>query len=200
MSTNRRNVAKGALWAMPAVVATSQIPVYAASQLKPTFASSTTFTLGTALSSTCGGKQQFKLSQVLNSSFITVTNIPTGSTLSNLYSLFYLQVDAGTTFTRVSGSSTCWSVPVATGNTMVYNGVTLREYRSNYSCAYTISGGTWTQPTANNFNFISSCQSTNLASRYYAYNQFVTLTSKTGTAQTLSKYATQPTPRSLAAA
>lgn len=94
----------------------------------------------------------------------------------------------GTTFKRVTGSSTCWSVPVATGKTMTYNGVILREYKSAYSCTYTLAQGTWTQLSANNFDFISSCQSAIKPSRYYTYNQFITLTTAQGTSQVISKY------------
>lgn len=198
--TNRRTIAQGALWTLPAVMGTSVVPSYASSKAPTTLSSMTSFKMGSYTNSTCAGKQQFEVSQNSASTYINVTNIQSGTTLSGLYALYYLHVDAGTTFKRVTGSSTCWSVPVATGKTMTYNGVIFREYKSAYSCTYTIAQGTWTQPSANNFDFISSCQSSIKTSRYYTYNQFITLTSAQGTSQVISKYLKLPTPQAVTVA
>lgn len=195
----RRTIAKGALWTVPAVIATTQVPAYASSTQPTSLTSVTSFKMGSYANSTCAGRQQFEISQNSASTYLNVINIPSGSTLSGLYSLYYLQVDAGTTFRRITGSSTCWTVPVATGKTITYNGAILREYKSAYNCSYTIAQGTWTQPTANNFDFISSCQGVIRPSRYYVYNQFITLTSATGTSQVLSKYPKLPNPQTITA-
>lgn len=126
--------------------------------------------------------------QVAQNSFLTVSNIKSTSKLSNLKGSYWLPVQSGTTFSRVSGSSTCWSVPVASGKTTLYNGVVYREYTSTYTCPIAVSGTSWTQPASSNFSFVSSCQTgTTLPSKTYHYEQSVTVTSASGVVTTATK-------------
>lgn len=188
---NRRKIVKGTAWAAPAIVATTTIPAYAASP-QPVLTSSTHFGWGNTISSnvpnySCGGRAQIQIRQD-STSYLRVTGLTTGTTLSNLKMSVWLPVQAGTTFTRVSGSSSCWSVPVATGITTVRNGYTFREYVSTYGCAMNVTSSTWTQPTASNFNFISSCQtSSTLPTTTYHYTQQVTVKAPSGAIYTPTK-------------
>lgn len=188
---SRRTLTKGSAWAAPVVLASASIPVYAASP-KPTITSSTQFGRATGASATvpaysCSGRLQIQISQN-SSTFVKVDNIPTGYTLSNLVANYWFPVQSGTTFSRVSGTSTCWTVPTATGNTTVVSGYTFREYRSTYTCPLTYSGTSWAQPSSSNFSFISSCQPGSTLPTYtYHYTQTITLTSRTGSAITLTK-------------
>lgn len=190
---NRRNLAKGAAWATPLVVASATVPVYAASVAgaisSATYFSSSNATGQTVTPYSCAGKMQVQISQQsTQNSYLNITNISSTSKLSNLMGSYWLPVQSGTTFSRVSGSSTCWSVPVASGKTTTYNGVVFLEYTSTYTCPITVSGTSWTQPTSSNFNFVSSCQpGATLPSKTYHYEQSVTVTSATGAVTTATK-------------
>ncbi len=59
------------------------------------------------------------------------------------------------------------------------NGYTFYEYVTNYTCAITFTGTTWTMPTTSFMNFVSSCQSVNLPTATYHYTQNITVTSGT---------------------
>ncbi|MDO4916440.1 MAG: hypothetical protein Q3974_02310 [Rothia sp. (in: high G+C Gram-positive bacteria)] len=190
---SRRTLAKGSAWAAPTVVASAVIPAYAASAQPTTLTSITWFYNASSGSGnvqpyTCNGNNQLRITQKTTGSYVTVSNIPTGSKLTNLIARYWLAVDSNTTFTRVSGTSTCWSVPLASGKTTTYNGVVFREYTSTYTCPISISGTSWTQPTADAMDFVSSCQaSPTLTSIIYHYTQQVTLTSAQGTTTILTK-------------
>lgn len=189
---SRRALAKGSAWAAPIVIASTAVPVYAASPV-PTLASSTAFSFASASGGsvspyTCNGKAQIQIQQASATSFLTVSNIPSTTKLSNLAGHYWLPVQSGTTFTRISGTSSCWSVPTATGVTTTYNGVIFREYISTYGCAITVTSTQWTQPASSNFNFVSSCQSgATLTSQSYHYTQNITSTSASGQSTILSK-------------
>lgn len=91
--TNRRTVAQGALWALPAVMGTIGVLSYASSKVPITLSSMTSFKMGSYTNSTCAGRQQFEVSQNSASTYINVTNIQSGTTPSGLYALYYFQVD-----------------------------------------------------------------------------------------------------------
>ena len=188
---SRRALAKGSAWSAPVILTSSAIPAYAASP-RPTLTSITWFyrANGPALQVkpyTCTDRVQIQIIQN-SKSYITLSNLASGSTLSNLTASYWLPVETGTTFSRVSGTSTCWSVPTASGRITTNNGFTYREYVSNYTCPITASGSSWTQPTSSNFNFVSSCQTTrSLATNNYHYEQNITVTSKTGQKSIVTK-------------
>ena len=190
---SRRSLTQGAAWAAPVIIASATTPAYAASATVA-IASSTYFASAVASGKTitpysCAGKVQVQISQQsTQNSYLTVNNLKSTSKVTNLKGSYWLPVQSGTTFTRVANTSTCWSVPVASGKTTTYNGVVFREYTSTYTCPITVSGTSWTQPTSSNFNFVSSCQSgSTLPSRIYHYEQSATVTSASGAVATATK-------------
>ncbi|SIK65660.1 Uncharacterised protein [Mycobacteroides abscessus subsp. abscessus] len=189
---SRRTLAKGSGWAAPAIMASAVTPVYAASA-QPTLTSITWFynassTNGNVQPYTCNNKSQLRITQKTAGSNVTVSNIPTGSKLSNLVANYWLPVAANTTFTRVTSTSSAWSIPTATGKFVVNNNITYREYTSSYTPVIAVTGTTWTQPTPDAMDFVSSCQpSGTLASTTYHYTQNITLTSAKGVATVLTK-------------
>ncbi|MEU7993476.1 hypothetical protein IDM48_07360 [Rothia amarae] len=190
---SRRSLIQGAAWAAPVIIASVTTPAYSASATVA-IASSTYFAWAVASGQTvtpysCAGKAQVQISQLsTQNSYLTVNNLKSTSKVTNLKGSYWLPVQSGTTFTRVANTSTCWSVPVASGKTTTYNGVVFREYTSTYTCPITVSGTSWTQPTSSNFKFVSSCQTgTTLPSRIYHYEQSATVTSASGAVATATK-------------
>ena len=121
------------------------------------------------------GQQQFQVDGVRSGQFFTVNNTVAGAAITNISMTFWLATVAGTTWTRVAGSSACWSVPAATGATTTFDGQTFRAYTSDFSCPAVPTGSSYTIPTAQMFNFVSSCQGrTTLPTRYYHYTQAAT--------------------------
>lgn len=180
----RRQVAGAAAWSLPALAVGAAAPASAASRIPPVLTSSTHFGNATFQSSSvpaynCGGTAQVQIEQG-SSSFLTVSNIAPTTKLSNLSASYWLAVDAGTKFTRVSGSSTCWSVPVLSGASQVRDGATFYEFTSTYTCPITVASTSWSQPTNTFLNFISSCQSgRTLASSIIHYTQTIVVDGKT---------------------
>ena len=190
---SRRSLTQGAAWAAPVIIASATTPAYAASATVA-IASSTYFAWAVVSGKTvtpysCAGKAQVQISQLsTQNSYLTVNNLKSTSKVTNLKGSYWLPVQSGTTFTRVANTSTCWSVPVASGKTTTYNGVVFREYTSTYTCPITVSGTSWTQPTSSNFKFVSSCQTgTTLPSRIYHYEQSATVTAASGAVATATK-------------
>lgn len=180
----RRQVASAAAWTAPAIALGAAAPVTAASQIPPTLTSSTRFGNANFKSSSvpaysCGGSAQVQIQQS-TSSFLTVSNISPTTKLSNLSASYWLALDPGTKFTRVSGSSTCWTVPVLSGASQVRDGATFYELTSTYTCPITVTSTSWSQPTDTFLNFVSSCQSgQTLASSIIHYTQTIVVDGKT---------------------
>ena len=127
---SRRALAKGSAWSAPVILTSSAIPAYAASS-RPTLTSITWFyrANGPALQVnpyTCTDRVQMQIIQD-SRSYITLSNLASGSTLSNLTASYWLPVETGTTFSRLSGPSPWWSVPTARARIPPYNGSSSRE-------------------------------------------------------------------------
>lgn len=181
----RRQVASAAAWSAPTIALGAAAPAVAASQIPPPLTSSTRFANANfsgdkVVPYSCSGRVQVQIQQSSGSSFLTVKNISPTTQLTNLAASYWLALDAGTTFTRVSGSSTCWTVPTRSGASQVREGATFYEFVSTYTCPITVTGTSWSQPTDTFLNFVSSCQSgTRLTSSIVHYTQTIVLDGKT---------------------
>lgn len=174
---NRRQFTRGAAWSAPALSIAAAAPAVAVSPPPPKLTSATFFGQSnvsgqTVAPYTCNGQQQFQVDGVRSGQFFTVTNTVAGVPITNITMTFWLATVAGTTWTRVSGSSTCWSLPTATGDTTTYGSVLFRAYSSTFNCTAMPSGSTYTIPTTQMFNFVSSCQGrSSFPTSYYHYTQ-----------------------------
>lgn len=174
---NRRQFARGAAWSAPALTLAGAAPALAASPPPPKLTSATFFGQSNVAGQTvnpysCNGQLQFQVDGVRSGQFFTVSNTVAGTPITNITMTFWLATAAGTTWTRVSGSSTCWSIPSATGATTTYDGATFRAYTTTFNCTAVPSGSTYTIPTSQMFNFVSSCQGRSSAlTSYYHYTQ-----------------------------
>lgn len=194
LASTRRSLVKGAAWAAPAVVATAAIPAYAASTIQAVLTSSTTQSKASVRGNAvphynCNGSTQVEIYNTRASGHITVSQLPTGATLSNLTMEFWVAVDVNTTWTipttATTGTSaafntvrpsTCWSAPVRSYKDVVRNGITHYSYISTFNCPITVTGTTWVLPTSQEFAFLSSCQSVyNLRSPEVMYEQKITV-------------------------
>lgn len=154
MTVTRRNFARNAAWAVPAVSVAASAPAMAASPLPGNVALSR-FSNYTAPPSGCAnnGYELVIDGTAQGSSGVTIKNSNTGpATVTGLYSVFLVSKNT-MTFTANSGY-TKWSTPTATGVTQSINGVTYYQYRSNYSDAVTVpaNGTSYVQ-----YAFTSSC-------------------------------------------
>ncbi|MFJ3031373.1 hypothetical protein ACIP5Z_05990 [Rothia terrae] len=173
---SRRHLARGAAWVAPVVIATAATPVYAASTIFATLTSSTYFLRESV--SACSYHDRVYIQELTSqNSYLTVNNLKSTYKLSNLATHVWLPVAKGTTFSCVTGGSTCWSVPTATGASQVRNGYTFYEYVTTYTCAITFTGTSWTMPSTSFMNFVSSCQPGALPTATYHYTQNITVTS-----------------------
>lgn len=142
---SRRTLAKGAAWAVPAVLLAGAAPAYAASPVITSVRQIYTYrgnpsgcvpmTLSTQQNSSGTGDANY---------FIGWQNTTTSTKLTNISIMFWY---AEPNITWISGtqapSPACWTVPTRVSTaTIVDAGVTLYGYQSTYTCAVTAVNGT----------------------------------------------------------
>lgn len=176
VGVNRRAVARGAAWTVPALTVAAAAPAIASSPtpVPPTL----TIPIYASSSNLGGTTSQYTFqsvatagSQTPGSSFC-ISNTTAKTTLSTAKVTLYVPIGKGVTFTTGSGGSACWSALAydASSGTQTYNGCTFYAYTTTYTCAIVGASPSTCLPE---FVFTSAANAPALCTPYWYKNASV---------------------------